>query len=202
MSEPPTILIPDIDEETTLVEARSSNLDWRAAGFTKKRGSSPTDSAARTSTSRSGIGLRWRFSLRRSAEGIVLSGVLSGFCLLGYQQWRIAESIRRSVDELSAVESPPETHEINSLPERASSQINLQADRDLLGREILEAKIEQMESFGAALIRANDFGGALNHYRDLARALPQQSVFSDLVVVLQSKMRCEHSLSFTQVGCP
>ncbi len=202
MSEPPTILIPDIDEETTLVEARNSNLDWRAAGFTNERGSSPTNPAGRTSTSRSGLGLRWRFSLRRSAEGIVLSGVVSGFCLLGYQQWRIAESIRRSIDELSAVESPPEQHEVNPLPERAPSQINLQADRDSVSREILEAKIDQMESLGAALIRANDFGGALNHYRDLARALPQQSVFRDLVVVLQSKMRCEHSLSLTKGRCP
>jgi len=202
MSEPPTILIPDIDEETTLVEARNSNLDWRAAGFTKERGVSPTDSAGKISTSRSGLGLRWRFSLRRSVEGIVLSAVLSGFCLLGYQQWRIAESIQRSIDELSAVESPPEQHEINSSPERALSQMNLEADRDSVSREILEAKIDQMESRGAALIRANDFGGALKHYQSLARALPQQSVFRDLVVVLQSKMRCGNSPSITKVGCP
>jgi hypothetical protein len=71
-----------------------------------------------------------------------------------------------------------------------------------MSQETLEARRDRLESVGAALIRANDFEAALNHYRALAQALPGEAVFRDLVLVLQSKLRCERSLSLTNVGCP
>jgi len=69
-------------------------------------------------------------------------------------------------------------------------------------QEPQKARIDQLESVGAALIRANDFEAALTHYRALAREIPSESVFDDLVRVLQSKLRCERSLSLANGGCP
>jgi cysteine synthase len=68
--------------------------------------------------------------------------------------------------------------------------------------ETEKARIDRLESVGAALIRANDFEAALNHYRALAQSIPSKNVFGDLVLVLQSKLRCERSLALANGGCP
>ncbi len=202
MSEPPTLLIPEIDEDRTLVETRNANLDCSLAELSGERGSSwpVADRNARASRCASSVGRKLR--LRRCAEGIVVFGLVAGLTFVGYQQWRIAESIRKSISGFGNTESPPPNHDAIPKQERFPRQIESASDPDSTSQETLEARRDRLESVGAALIRANDFEAALNHYRALAQALPGEAVFRDLVLVLQSKLRCERSLSLTNVGCP
>lgn len=202
MSEPPTLLIPEIDEERTLVETRNANLDCSLAELSGERGPSwpVADRNARASCNASSV--RHKFGLRRRAEGIVVFGLVSGLAFVGYQQWRIAESVRKSISEFGNTESSPPNHDASPMQEQVPLQIESASDPDSMSQETLEARRDRLESVGAALIRANDFEAALNHYRALAQALPGEAVFHDLVLVLQSKLRCERSLSLTNVGCP
>jgi len=202
MSEPPTLLIPEIDEDRTLVETRNANLDCSLAELSGERGSSWPGADRNASASRGASSVRRKLGLRRCAEGIVVLGLVAGLAFVGYQQWRIAESIRKSISGFGNTESPPPNHDASPPQERVRRQIEPASDPNSMSQETLEARRDRLESVGAALIRANDFEAALNHYRALAQALPGEAVFRDLVLVLQSKLRCERSLSLTNVGCP
>jgi len=202
VSEPPTLLIPEIDEERTFVETRNADVD----GFRAKLGDMRPPHSQAADGSAAALSnfsfMRRLFGRRRYAEGIVVFGLISGLAFVGYQQWRIAESIRRSMGEFSKAEPSNPNHETHPLPERVPLGLDSASDSKSMSRETREAKRDRLESVGAALIRVNDFEAALNHYRALAQALPGESVFRDLVFVLQSKLRCERSLSRTNVGCP
>ena len=202
MSEPPTLLIPEIDGERTLVETRNANLDCSPAEVSNARGSSWPVANRNARALRGASSVRRKFGFRRCAEGIVVFGLVSALAFVGYQQWRIAESIRKSIGEVGNTESPPLNHETRPVPGRALLQIESAWEPDSMSQETPEARRDRLESVGAALIRANNFEAALNHYRALAEVLPGEGVFRDLVLVLQSKLRCERSLSLTNVGCP
>jgi hypothetical protein len=198
MTEPPTLLIPAIDEETTMLQTRNANLDGSTAELGNEPG--PSEPVARGETG--ALSLRRKSELRRCAEGILVLGLVSALLFVGYQQWRIAESIRQSMGELRNAEPPPPNQEPSPTPERVPLRVESVSDPGSMRQEPQKARIDQLESVGATLIRANDFEAALTHYRALAREIPSESVFDDLVRVLQSKLRCERSLSLANGGCP
>jgi hypothetical protein len=202
VSEPPTLLIPEIDEDGTFVDTRNADFDSHPETLNDMHAPSSKTADGYAERLCNGFSLRRPLGLRRYAQGIVVVGLVSGLTFVGYQQWRIAESIRTSMGELSDAKPSLPNREAPSFPERAPLGRDSASDSKPMSQETREARMDRLESIGAALIRANDFEAALHHYRALAQAIPEESVFRDLVFVLRSKLRCERSLSLTHAGCP
>ena len=71
--------------------------------------------------------------------------------------------------------------------------------------EVIDKAIQQerllLEQRGADLLFANDFEGALPHYRNMAAAYPDEPSFAGLVEVLRAKLRCREGKLPTGEPC-
>ena len=178
MSAPPTLVLQDDDERTTVDRSRPG-----------ARPSPMLDEAARHEQAR-----RWWSRLRTWWKPLLVGASTVAFCLIllgiGNQQRRVDRLLRR-------IEALQNDHHA-AVPSRTATSQRLIGDRpaELPG---VRARVtdggaverEELELEAATLLIGNDDRGALELYRSLAMQFPEEPVFSDLVSILHRKLGCE-----------
>jgi len=197
MIEPPTTIIPEVDEERTLVDPRFAIRNQR-----------PHTSTADKSVSRSTKPGRQVLSSLMSSHGgriaeigLALS-VLAGLGSVGFQQWKIVTVLRETIAEMKLTEEaavmPSSLHATRSQEELV---------RELARRAPLVASVgpqerEAREQRAATLIAENDYPSALSQYETLAELFPSVDAFRHLVYVLRAKLGCDRAGQSGGEPCP
>ncbi len=204
MSEPPTMLIREIDDDRTLIDPiRLAEPDPPFEGSGRAPPSPdrvlcPARSVDGTSGSWRTLRTRLQGRVRRVTEaGIgpvvvfaVVLAVVSGLGVLAYQQWRAAAALRDMITEMNARRLPTYPRDGVEATRRASAPSGTRAMLAPSRRDVTLAGREAAERRGANLIASNDFERALTHYQALADRFPNEAVFRDVVLVLEAKLGC------------
>lgn len=141
--------------------------------------------------------LRWGI-----LELAVVLVVVLAFGAIAYQQWRTANSLRATIDEITNsgsarfVQPPVESARRRLAP--AARATRLEAS----DREVAADERERLEGRGASLIGSNDFSGALTHYQMLSELFPGEAVFRNVANVLRTKLRCAGPAETASSSCP
>jgi hypothetical protein len=178
MSRPSTIVIPQQDDERTLVDPRfSAPPRWRRARA-------------------------WLANQRRRVieAGVGLALVLS-LGGVAYQQWRMAETLRETIDALETGSSAPEVGDLAGSPSPEWLPIDRQRNPLASIRAVAPAERSALETRGANLIGSNDFSGALVHYQMLTELFPGEVAFRDVVRVLKAKLKCPSPAGDERAPC-
>lgn len=197
MIEPPTIIIPDVDEERTLVDPRFAIRNQRPH-------TSTVDRSVSRSTKPGGQVLSSLVSNHggRIAEiGLALS-LLAGLGSVGFQQWKVVTVLRETLAEMKltkeATVMPSSLHATRSQKElvrESGRQVPLVAS---VGPEEREAR----EQRAATLIAENDYPSALSQYETLTELFPSVDAFRHLVYVLRAKLGCDRAGQSGGEPCP
>jgi len=202
MSEPPTMLIREPDDERTLIDARP------AASRTERPFGGPGGvvSSAHRSPSfarpAGGMGPIWQrlyTMLSRRRRRIVETGVVLalvfGLGWVVHQQRRAAVALRDAIEEMNSGSVAPLVDELARSERGARPPVSAYSGVERAIREIAPSEREELERRGASLIGSNNFAAALTHYQMLVRLFPREAVFGDVVTVLKAKLRCAETVS-------
>ena len=207
MTEPPTLILWDADEERTLVDrAQLSSPGPAFAGSVhpvpENSQSEDRDRAKREAkqTLRAGRSLLSRY--RR--EIMEVSAALAVFVGLGSvvrQQWLITDALRETLTEVRAPRQEIGNTRSDALPRSQEPFTREEVERRALVKELSPDEREALERQAAALIASNDFPAALSQYETLAELFPDDRTLRDVVTVLRAKLRCDPSASFARGAC-
>lgn len=224
MSRPPTMLIREADDERTLVDPRFSPSDppsddtalfFDTTGLSAPeppfegsgRAVSPAAHAASVDEPTGEAqpvwqGLHAQLSKRGLLEmGLVLV-VVFVLGALAYQQWRIADRLQKTIDEMQIGASESFIQRPVASPTQRLAPIRGGTRLEAATREVGVDERERLESRGASLIGSNDFSGALTHYQTLSELFPSETVFRDIADVLRTKLRCAGPSGTESGSCP
>lgn len=178
MRRPQTIVIPQQDDERTLVDPRFS--------------APPRSRRARA----------WLAKQRRKIieVGIGLALVL-GLVGVAYQQWRMAETLRETIDTLETGSSAQDVGDPARSRGRESPPVEGQRNPLPSIRAVAPGGRPALETRGADLIGSNDFSGALVHYQMLTELFPGEIAFRDVVRVLKAKLKCRSPAGDSRIPC-
>lgn len=202
MSEPPTMLIGELDDDRTLIEPRlsapSAERPFEGSGravSTAERSSSPKELAVGTrSASR-----RLHAMLSRQRRLIVEAGVALalafGLGSVAYQQTRAANALRDAIEEMNVPGTASPATEIVGSDRQGRAPIGARSEVETSIGEVAASEREELEHRGASLIGSNNFAGALTHYQRLTELFPKEAAFGDVVTVLKAKLRCADPVS-------
>lgn len=168
MSEPPTMILPESDEERTLVDR------------TQHR-------ARRTRSTPRAMLSSYR---REIIEVGVAFWLLLGLGLVMHQQRQAAEASREMLTEIRAARQSNAVLLSHSAPQRRESSQQRRVERHSADDELSAEQRAKLEKQAAALISSNDFAAALRQYEALASIFPDDRTFRDFVMVLRAKLRC------------
>lgn len=197
MSEPPTMLIQEPDDDRTLIDPRFSSRpadqpfegSGAAAPFAD-RSPSVAQVGARTHTPWPRLRAILRRQQRRIVETGVVLALLFGLGLVAHQQRRAADALRHAIEEMKISRPTSPAHELPGSAGRARSPVGAEPGVEPSIREVAPGEREQLEHRGASLVGSNNFAGALTHYQRLAALFPNQAPFGDVATVLKAKLRC------------
>ena len=182
MTEPPTMLLREPDDDRTLIDPRFS-APHAEEHFEGTRG-------------------RWQrlhttLSERRgrTIEIAVVLALVFGLGSVAYQQRRAVDALRDAIEEMKVGSSTSPVHELLGSEGRERAQVGVEARVEALIPEVSSREREQLEHRGASLIGSNNFAGALTHYQTLAKLSPKKAAFGDIVTVLKAKLRCAEPVS-------
>lgn len=212
MSRPPTMLIREVDGERTLVDRRFSPLDPRSDDTVlfidptelsdpelpfegSGRAVSPPAHDARVDEPTGEAQPVWqRLRARLSKRGLrEIALALVGALVLGtlvYQQWRIADRLQKTIDEIQTGASESFIQRSVASPRQSLAPTRGPTTPEVATREVTADERDGLEGRGASLIGSNDFSGALTHYQMLSELFPSETVFRDITDVLRTKLRC------------
>ena len=202
MSEPPTMLIREPDDERTLIDARF------AAPRTERPFGGPGGVVPSADRSPSfaqpavGTGPMWQrlyTNLSRRRRRMVETGVVLALVFgLGWvvdQQRRAADALRDAIEEMKTGSAAPLADELAGSERGARAPVSADSGVEAAIREVAPSEREELEHRGASLIGSNNFAAALTHYQMLVRLFPSEAVFGDVVTVLKAKLRCMETVS-------
>lgn len=197
MSEPPTMLIREPDDERTVIDARFS-APRTERPFGGPGGVVPSaDRSPSFAQPALGTGPMWQrlYTMlsgrrRRMVETGVVLALVFGLGWVVHQQRRAADALRDAIEEMKVGSSTSPVHELLGSEGRERAQVGVEARVEALIPEVSSSEREQLEHRGASLIGSNNFAGALTHYQTLAKLSPKKAAFGDVVTVLKAKLRC------------
>ncbi|MBW1760654.1 MAG: hypothetical protein JRG67_04970 [Deltaproteobacteria bacterium] len=195
MTEPPTLLIRETDDDRTLIDPiRLRDPDPPFAG--SGRASSSTES--RSSFDAVGEWMGWqrlRAAMsgrgRRIIEAGLVLALVMGLGSLAYQQWRTAGALREAIVAMRTSARVPLAADPDASGGRTSVTVGLEPRLEVAIRHVDVSGREELELRGANLVGSNDFVGALAHYQTLTKLFPADAAFRDVVTALKAKLRCD-----------
>jgi len=202
MTEPPTMLLRDPDDDRTLIDPRfsapRSDKPFEGSGGAAQ----PADlspSLVRLALGTRGPWQRLHAMLserrRRTVEIAVVLALVFGVGSVAYQQRRAVDALRDAIEEMRVGSPTSPAHELLGSEGRERAQVGAEARVEALIPEVSSSEREQLEHRGASLIGSNNFAGALTHYQTLAELFPKEAPFGDVVTVLKAKLRCAEPVS-------
>jgi len=207
MTEPPTLVLWDADEEQTLVDR--ARLSGPEPAFTASVHSVPENSRGEDrgrakheakQSLRAGRLLLSRYR-REIFEISAALTVLVGLGSVVYQQRLITNALRETLTDVRARRQESGAARSDALPRSQEPLTREQVERRALIKELAPHEREALERQAAALIASNDFPAALRQYATLAELFPDDRTLRDVVTVLRAKLRCDPSSSFSRGAC-
>lgn len=198
MSEPPTMLIGEPDDDKTLIDPRfsapSSERPFEGSGRAvspAERSSSSNELPGGTRSPSRRLHAILFGQRRRIVEVCVVLGLACGVASVAYQQRRVADALRDAIDKMKVGGTASPANETVQSQRRARAPVDAPAALDETSTpEVAASERGELEHRGASLIGSNNFAGALAHYQTLTRLFPKEPVFGDAVTVLKAKLRC------------
>jgi len=173
-----TIVIPQQDDERTLVDPRfSAPSRWRRA--------------------RAWL-VKQRRKIIEAGVGLTLALSVSG---VAYQQWRMAETLREAINALETGSSAPDVGDLARSLSREWPPIDRQTNPLASIHTVTPDERTALETRGANLIGSNDYSGALVHYQTLTELFPGEAAFRDVVRVLKAKLKCPSPAGDASAPC-
>ena len=206
MSEPSTILLPEADDERTLIDQKrlaDPDPPFEGSGLAKSAADSrPRAAAAETPQVRwRRLGARLFGAERRLMElGLVLALVLSSGSL-AYRQSRASDALRGAIDDMRLRRLATPTTDVVGSSERAPVAAPPEPTPSTSSGDLASIGRDELEALGARLIAANNFERALPQYQKLVRLVPTEPAFRDVIVVLMGKLGCGRPIDTTHVVC-
>lgn len=202
MTEPPTILLREPDDDRTLIDPRfsapRSDKPFEGSGGAAQ----PAD--LRPSIARLAVGTRGRWQRLhavlserrgRTVEIAVVLALVSGLVSVAYQQRRAVDALRDAIEKMQVGSSTSPVHELVGSEGRERAQVGAEVGVEALIPEVSSSEREQLEHRGASLIGSNHFASALSHYQMLVELFPEKAAFGDVVTALKAKLRCAEPAS-------
>ena len=202
MSEPPTMLIREPDDERTLVDARfpaprTERPFGGPGGVVPSSDRSPSFAQPAV-----GTGPMWQrlYTMlsgrrRRMVEAGVVLALVFGLGWVVHQQRRAADALHDAIEEMKIGSAAPLADELAGSGPGARAPVSADSGVEAAIREVAPGEREELEHRGASLIGSNNFAAALTHYQMLVRLFPSEAVFGDVVTVLKAKLRCAETES-------
>lgn len=191
MSEPPTVLIREPDDDTTIVDPRFSIPRTERPFEGSGRARSSSDRSLSLAEAKRSL---WRclramlpVRLGRAVETGVLVALAFGLASLAYQQRRSADALRGALAAMKVARPGSPSQDLTSPESRAQSPVGTESEAE---PSVGADEREELERRGASLLGSNNFAGALTHYQTLVELFPEEAVFRDVVTVLEAKLRC------------
>ena len=221
MSQARTFVISEQDEEETTVDRRSWGLAssssrtevidpsdlLSAVSSIGRAGSMPLhedvdpETASLAQPAGSADRCLWtfgRFQARSLGVGGVLLGFVCALTIFAYREHQNARALRKAIEEIARMPNGADLADDQALTKSSQSVRIDQARRSRTHRDVDRVSMERQ---GADLLAANDYLGALTHYRALADEFPNEPVFADVVMVLELKLRCVGSIRAIDETC-
>jgi hypothetical protein len=142
--------------------------------------------------------VKQRRRIIEAGVGLALVLSLGG---VAYQQWRMAETLRETIDALETGSSAPDVGDLAGSPSPEWLPIDRKRNPLASIRAVAPDERSALETRGADLIGSNDFSGALVHYQMLTKLLPGEVAFRDVVRVLKAKLKCRGPAGDTRAPC-
>lgn len=226
MSRPRTTVIPEVDDERTLIEPRFAPCEPSSNATTlfvrhfrcfeanplfdgPWPGGSSKEETVRVDGPTEGAFARWGSAwMRRSGRMriiIIASATIAlvlGFGALAYQQWRVASALRQTIDRMKVENESTIAGHPGETEARRLTPVDLETTPNASSRRVEPNEREALEHRGASLLVSNDFPNAFAHYRMLTGLFPDEAVFRDVVTVLRSKLRCSPPGEPANSACP
>jgi hypothetical protein len=202
MSEPPTMLIGEPDDERTLIDPRFSApsaarpFEGSGRGISLADRSSSSDKLAegtRSTSQRLHAMLCGR--RRRIVETSIVLALTFGLGSVAYQQRRAADALREALEEMKVGSKASAATGIAASDRLARAPVGAEPGVQTSIPEVPASAREELEHRGASLIGSNNFAGAMTHYQRLAELFPREAAFADVVTVLKAKLRCIEPVS-------
>ena len=219
MSEPPTILIRETDDDRTLIDPiRLSDPDPPFEGSGRALSTPapvprPNRAVDDLRGPRRAPPARLYRRVRRAIEVgagpvvvfvivfVIVLAVVMGLGSVAYQQWRAAAALRDMITEMNARQDASRSRDLAALPGRALAPPGTGPMLAPARQDVSPADREDAERRGASLIASNDFERALSQYRVLARLFASEPAFRDIVVVLEAKLGCSGRAETASLAC-
>lgn len=202
MTEPPTVLIREPDDDRTLIDPRFSARSAERLFEASARAISPADGNSNHDALAEGARnplehLRAMLSGRRRRiveTGVVLA-LAFGLGSVAYQQRRAADALRDALEEMKVGRAMSPADGIARSGRRARAPVRDRSRVEISIPEVAAGEREGLERRGASLLGSNNFAGALKHYQGLVELFPHEATFGDVVTVLKAKLRCAEPVS-------
>lgn len=192
MSSPPTMLIQEQDDQKTLV-------DPRIARFNPDGDITEVFVDPKTRREQE---LHTRSSKRKFTEAGVVLALILGLGAVAYQQHRVADKMRATIDEIQSRRSESSVRAPVGSVSQEWTSARIETGSAVSSMEFEADQREALENRGASLVASNDFLGALAHYKMLAELLPDEEVFQDIVFALRTKLSCADPFDPAGNACP
>jgi hypothetical protein len=128
-----------------------------------------------------------RFQARSLGVGGVLLGFVCALTMFAYREHQNARALRKAIEEIARAPNGAGLADEQAFTRSSNPARVDQARRSRTHRDVDRVSLERR---GADLLAANDYLGALTHYRALAQEFPDEPVFAEVVMVLELKQRC------------
>jgi len=210
MSEPPTLLVRESDDDRTLIDPiRLYDPDppfagsGRAAPLAKPNSSLDGPSAW--------VRSRWHQLRPRELGGgrrtintrrVLLLALVLGLGSVAYQQWRTAGALREAIVAIKTRTPVPLVDARAAAGAPTSVEVGTETRLEVSTGGIDASGRGELELHGANLVASNNYVGALAHYQTLTKLFPAESVFRDVVTALRAKLRCAGRSDPSSHVCP
>lgn len=207
MTEPPTLVLRDADEERTLVDpARLSSPEPAFFGPGDSAPQSSQEKRAEPSTATAKQTTRTLRLLLTSyrREMMEVSVALAFLVCLGslvHQQWQLTDALRAMLAQIPSPRQELVPLRSDEPPRLRETFTRGEVERRELVKHLAAEEREALERKAAALIASNDFQAALDEYQTLAELFPDDQTLRDVVAVLRVKLRCDSSSGFEGRAC-
>lgn len=215
MSEPPTMLIRETDDDKTLIDPIAlSDPDPPFEGSGRALSTPapvprPNRAVDDPRGSRRVPSARLPRPARRAIEAgagpvgvvVIVLAVVVGLASVAYQQWRAAAALRDMITEMNARQDATRSRDSATLPGRALAPPGTGPMLARAREDVSPADREDAERRGASLIASNDFERALSQYRVLAGLFANEPAFRDVVIVLEAKLGCSGRAEAASPAC-
>lgn len=200
MNEVPTLIVSELDDARTLVDPRfARRIDPRCSNEPPVDQESPPKPRLRFVGSATGSGLR--SPKRQMVQTVVFVSVVLGLAFVAYQQWRVAEALRESINTMAL--SPAASARARTEAQQAASPlpaVPLEPTPEPIIKPLASER-EPIERQAVSALASNDFAEALAQYRSLSHLFPEFAPYRDAATVLAAKLGCGHGLKSTDGAC-